>query len=505
MKKDAEVRIYMEQRKKGLTQKVASARAGLSEKTGRKYEQAGKLPTQLKKLRTHLTRQNPFEEDWPWVVEQLEKDWALQASTLFQLLCQKRPDHYLPVQERTLRRHIALWRTLHGPEQEVMFEQVHRPGIKSQSDFTNMNDLAVTLAGQPFSHLFYHFVLTYSNVEAVTLCFSESFEALAEGLERALWQIGGVPQEHRTDHLSAAIKHLDKAGQEDFTERYRALMAHYQLQPTWNNVGKSHENGDVEQSHFRFKQALDQALRVRGSREFPDRDSYERFVAELIRQRNLKRATRFEQEKKELRPLPAVPLAPCRQLEVSVSRFSTISVLGNIYSVPSRLIGTALRVRVWAEKIECFVGPQPVFNLPRLVGNHKHLINYRHIIWSLVRKPGAFAEYRWREELFPSLVFRMAYDRLQQAQPQNCDQHYLRILYLAATTSESEVETALELLAETRTIPTIERVHELVRLPAEQRTRPPEVKQIKPDLKVYDRFIPSLAGAPDTTEVEEVG
>jgi hypothetical protein len=192
-------------------------------------------------------------------------------------------------------------------------------------------------------------------------------------------------------------------------------------------------------------------------------------------------------------------------LEVSVSRFSTIAVLGNLYSVPSRLIGTPLKVRVWAEKIECFVGPQLALSLPRLVGNHKHLINYRHIIWSLVRKPGAFAEYRWREELFPSLVFRKAYDQLQHSQPKNCDQHYLRILHLAATTSESEVATALELLNETSAVPTIERVHELVRLPAEQRTNPPEVRQIKPNLKVYDRFIPSLAGELANTKVEEVG
>lgn len=501
MKKDREVRIYMDHRAKGVTQQVAAARAGLSEKTARKYEQSGKLPSQLSKPRTHRTRPNPFEQDWTWVVQLLEKDWALQASTLFELLCQKRPGHYQEGQQRTFRRHVAVWRALHGPDQEVIFEQIHQPGIRSQSDFTNMNELAVTLGGQPFPHLYYHFVLTYSNVEAISLCFSESFEALAEGVERALWQIGGVPQQHRTDHLSAAIRRLDRAGQEDFTQRYTALMAHYGMQPTYNNAGVSHENGDVEQSHFRFKQAVDQALRVRGSRDFVDRTAYERFVVELIRQRNLKRTARFELEKKELRPLPAVPLAPCRQLEVSVSRFSTIAVLGNIYSVPSRLIGTTLRARIWAERIECFVGPELVLTLPRLVGNHKHLINYRHIIWSLVRKPGAFAEYRWREELFPSLVFREAYDQLQQTHPKNCDQQYLRILYLAATTSQSEVETALGLLAEAKSVPTIERVRELVRLPGEreQHLRLAEVKLPPPDLSVYDQLIPSLSLTTATT------
>jgi hypothetical protein len=494
MKKDKEVRIYMDQRAKGLSQQLAAARAGFSLKTARKYERTGKLPSQLDKPRSHRTRSNPFELDWGWVVAQLELDWALQVSTIFELLCQKRPGHYQAGQERTLRRHVALWRALHGPDQEVIFEQVHQPGLRSQSDFTNMNELAVTLAGQPFPHLFYHFVLTYSNVEAATLCKSETFEALAQGLEHALWQVGGVPKEHRTDHLSAAKKHLDSAGQQDFTQRYQALMAHYQLQPTLNNAGVSHENGDVEQSHYRFKQALDQALRVRGSRDFVDRASYESFVAELIRKRNLKRSVRFEVERKQLRPLPAVPLAPCRQLEVRVSRFSTIAVLGNLYSVPSRLIGFNLRVRVWAEKLECFAGPQLVASLPRQIGKRQHLINYRHIIWSLVRKPAAFAEYRWREELFPSLAFRAAYDQLVSNQPKNCDQHYLRLLYLAATAGESEVETALSLLAETGIVPTSERVSELVRLPSE-RVKLPQVKLVSPDLKVYDQLIPSLASA----------
>ncbi len=502
MKKDGEVRLYMHHRAKGQTQQVAAARAGISEKTGRKYEQAGKLPSQLRKPRTHRTRQNPFEEDWGWVAEQLSRDWALQASTLFELLCQKRPGYYQPGQERTFRRHVASWRALHGPEQEVIFEQVHRPGVRGQSDFTNMNDLEITLAGESFPHLFYHFVLTYSNVEAVNLCFSESFEALAEGLEKALWQIGGVPKEHRTDHLSAALRRLDRTGREDFTERYQALMTHYQLQPTYNNTGIAHENGYVEQVHFRFKEALDQALRVRGSRDFRDRQSYERFVAELIRQRNLKRAGRFEQERPELQPLPAAPLALCRLLEVTVSRFSTIAVQGNLYSVPSRLIGTTIRVRVWAETLECFVGPELVLSLPRLIGKHRHLINYRHIIWSLVRKPGAFADYRWREELFPSLTFRLAYDRLQQDLPKKCDQQYLRILHLAASTSESEVEIALGLLKEAGTTPTIEKVHALVRLPAEQRTKPPELPTTQPDLGRYDQFLPSLARA---KKLEEVG
>jgi cellulose biosynthesis protein BcsQ len=206
VKKDTEIRLYLQERKKGMTQRVAAARAGIGERTARKYERAGALPSQRKRRHEWKTRIDPFEEDWPWVVGELERDPALQGSTLFALLCERHPGRYRSTQVRTLQRHIQQWRVLHGPEREVMFAQQHVPGERGQSDFTHMKDLAVTLVGHPFAHLLHHLVLTYSNVEAVSICFSESFEALAEGIEHALWQLGGVPAQHRTDHLTAAIQ-----------------------------------------------------------------------------------------------------------------------------------------------------------------------------------------------------------------------------------------------------------------------------------------------------------
>ena len=256
----------------------------------------------------------------PSVVAELERDPALQGSTLFALLCERHPDRYRPTQVRTLQRHIQQWRVLHGPDREVMFAQEHLPAERGQSDFTHMEDLCVTLAGEPFPHMLHHFVLTYSNVEAVSICFSESFEALAEGIESALWQIGGVPTQHRTDHLSAAVKNAGKTEAKDWTTRYGALMAHYGMEPTKNNVRIAHENGDVEQSHHQFKQAVDQALRVRASRDFPTREAYERFLADLIRVRNLKRSARFTEEQATLHPLPRSVLAPCQELRVTVSQ-----------------------------------------------------------------------------------------------------------------------------------------------------------------------------------------
>lgn len=499
MKKDTEVKLLMQERRKGTSQRLAAARAGMSERTARKYEQVGQLPSALKRPHDWQTRANPFEQDWEWVVEQLKRDPALQGSTLFALLCERHPGRYQPTQIRTLQRHIARWRAIHGPEQEVIFQQRHQPGERAQSDFTHMQDLGVTIVGEPFSHMVYHFVLTYSNVEAVSICFSETFEALAEGIEKALWQIGGVPQQHRTDHLTAAVRQLRKEDKEDWTVRYQALMRHYGMEPTWNNQGVAHENGDVEQSHHRFKEAVDQALRARGTREFSSRAAYERFLQDLVCKRNQTRDARFTAEKERLRPLPAAPLVPCREVRVTVSRFSTIHLDSNVYSVPSRLIGTSVMIRVRAETLEGYVGTSAVFTLPRLVGKQKHRIDYHHIIWSLVRKPGAFAAYQYRDELFPTTTFRLAYDRLLTDWPKRANQEYVKVLHLAATTSESEVETALSLLLEAETLPTFVAVRDLVQVPGVQSV--PQLHTPTLDLSPYDELIASIHSIKEETYV----
>jgi hypothetical protein len=423
-------------------------------------------------------------------VEQLERDPALQVSTLFSLLCVQHPGKYAPTQVRTLQRQVQQWRLIQGPEKEVYFEQIHHPGERMQSDFTHMEEFQVTIAGNPFPHMLYHSVLTYSNVEAVSICFAETFEALAEGIERALWQFGGVPLQHRTDHLTAAVKPLSKPEHEEWTQRYAALMNHYGMTPTTNNTSVAHENGDIEQSHYRFQQAVDQALRVRGSRDFATREAYAQFLQDLVRYRNNSRAAKFAQDQQELRPLPKQPLAPCRELHVSVSRFSTIAVLGNTYSVPSRLIASSLLVRVRAEHLEVYVGSKQILTLPRLHGKGLHAVNYRHLIWSLARKPGAFADYRYRDDLYPTLAYRRAYDRLLKAAPARAEKEYVRVLHLAATLSETEVEIALALLEEADQTPTADAVRDLV--------RPIAVRQlvaVSINLKSYDQLLSSQRSA----------
>jgi hypothetical protein len=486
MKTDGEVRLFVDELRKGSSQAVAAARSGMSERTARKYERLAKLPSQLKNPRLHRTREDPFADDWAWIEEEITRDPALQANTLFEILCEQHPERYQAGQLRTLQRHIRSWRARAGPEREIMFPQIHEPGRMAQSDFSSMNELNITIAGEIFPHLIFHFMLTYSNMEAVSICFSESFEALSEGMETCIWEIGGTPQWHRTDNLSAAVLRPTSEGHE-FTENYRALLAYYVMDPHANKAGCANQNGDVEQSHHRFKKAVDQSLRVRGHRNFLDRDSYAAFLLALVQKRNRSRSKRIAIERPLLRALPTQPMDFCRELKIRVSRFSLINVLQNHYSVPSRLIGSIVTVRLRAERLEIYLGAEHILTLPRLRGKDRQRIDYRHIIWSLLRKPGAFASYCYREELFPTTAFRRAYDVFHENMPSKADREYLRILYLAASHSESEVETALLLLLEDGKIPYLEIVKDLaVRASA---TIVPTIAKPAVSLAIYDGLL----------------
>jgi len=433
----------------GIAKEVAALRVGMDAKTARKYRRLGKLPSEVVSMdRNWRTRPDPFAEVWPEIEAKLQVNAGLEAKTLFADLQRRFPRRFSDGQLRTLQRQIKSWRAQSGPAKEVFFAQVHHPGRLGASDFTHGTKLGVTINGSPFEHMLYHFVLTYSNWEAITICFSESLESLSEGLQNALWELGGAPQMHRTDRLTAAVQ-PGVEGPESFKQRYQALLSHYGLQGQAIQAGKGNENGDAEQSHNQFKRAVDQALMMRGSRDFTSRDSYLEFLRELCGQQNAGRAVRLAEEVALLRPLPSHRLEACKRLRARVETGSIIKVQNNVYSVASRLIGEWVDARLYAERVEVWYAQKLVERLPRLRGRGKHRIDYRHVIDWLVRKPGAFADYRYREDLFPSSHFRMAYDVLCQRQPARADKEYLRILHLAARESEAGVEAALvELLKE---------------------------------------------------------
>ena len=432
------------------------------------------------------TRKDPFTEVWEELRERLRDSPGLEAKTLFEYLQRESPGRFQDGQLRTLQRRIKEWRALEGSAKEVFFSQRHDPGRLAQSDFTDLGKLGITLAGAPFPHLLYHFVLTYSNWETGTICFSENFESLSEGLQNALWELGGVPQVHQTDRLSTAVNNLND--KKEFTDRHNGLLRHYRLQGRKSQAGEPHENGDVEQRHYRLQRAIDQELLLRGSRDFASRKEYEEFFRALLKRLNAGRRERFQEELQALQKLPERRLESFDRIKVKVRSGSTISVKHNVYTVHSRLIGEIVEARLNAETLEIWYAQRCIETLPRKRGEGKACINYRHIIDWLVRKPGAFANYQYREKLFPSSHFRMAYDALKEQKPQKADKAYLRILELAAKESECRVEDALGFLLGKGETFSFEGVKDLV-LSKQKIPAPTEVFIDPVDLGLYDELL----------------
>lgn len=489
MVKDNQVRILMKTLQTEKTKALAAAKAGMDVKTARKYKRLGKLPSEIKREHNWRTREDPFKDVWPEIRDHLGINPGLEAKTLFQHIQRKYPGQYQDGKLRTLQRRIKVWRALEGPAKEVFFPQEHKPGDLCQSDFTYMNKLGITISGQKFNHLIYHFVLPYSNWETGTICFSESFESISEGLQNALWELGGVPKRHRTDRLTAAVQNPAHGKTDDFTQRYAALMRHYGLEGAMIQTGQPHENGDIEQSHYRFKTALDQSLLLRGNRDFQSRDDYALFLRKLFSELNSGRGDRFKEEIKVLRRLPISRFDSCKRFSVKVGPSSTIRVSHNVYSVDSRLIGENIRIRLYAEYFEVWYGQRCIEKIPRLRGSGKHHIQYRHIIDWLVRKPGAFENYRYRKDLFPTHRFRIAYDSLKKQFIHRSSKEYLKILHIAATESESAVDRALSYLIDQNEKITFDAVLSLVRSNEEEYATAKDVLIDKIDISIYDRLL----------------
>ena len=439
---DQQVRRLFKLMQKEKTFGIAAAKAGMDEKTARKYCRQGRLPGEIGKDHDWRTRQDPFDDVWAEIETKLEANPGFESKTLFEYLQRRHPGRFSDGQLRTLQRRVKVWRATTGKAKEVFFPQVHRPGRLGQSDFTHMDKLGVTIAGKPFGHMMYHFVLTYSNWEAGTICFSESFESLSEGLQNALWELGGVPRIHRGDSLSAAVQKLKHP--EEFTARYKDLLDYYGIEGGRTNPYSPHELGDAEQRHYRFKNAMEQALLLRGGRDFASLAEYELFLRKLFKQLNAGRKQRLHQEIAVLRALPTQRLDSSKTLRVKVGPGSTIRINNNVYSVDSRLIGETINVRLHADHLDIWYGQKMLDTLPRLKGRGKHKINYRHVIDSLVRKPGAFENYRFHDDLFPTSRFRIAYDNLKARHAQRvAARKYLNILHLAARYNEALVDDAL--------------------------------------------------------------
>ncbi len=487
-----QVKLLMKNLKKH-TQEVAAARAGMDAKTARKYISNNQLPSDTQAPHTWKTRADVFEDDWSELEKKLEVAPGLQAKTLMEHLLRKHPGKYRQGHLRTLQRRVRDWKAQHGKSQAIIFRQDIQPGRQSQSDFTNMNSLGVTINGQTFKHLLFHWILPYSRWESIDLCFSETFESLAKGYEKAAWELGCVAPEHRTDNLTAATKAM--GSKREFTERWQQFTDHYKVRPTTNNPGVSHENGSIEKSHDTLKNAVEQALLLRGSHDFETQQAYVKFVEKIVAGRNGYRKERLEDELDLLKELPDRKWHSPIIVRARVSSGSIIQILEAPYTVPSRLIHYTLKAYVYPDEIVLFYNNKRLQCMPRVRSKSYDGINYRHIIDSLVRKPGAFAQYKYQMALFPRLCFRRAYDCLCAKRPAGADKSYLKILQLAKLHSEQLVATALELLLEANQTPSTDAVKDLIDIYQQERLN---ITVHQPNLANYDELL--SAQKPDWQE-----
>ena len=487
---DQQVVLLRQKLMEGKTQQAAAAASATSERSVRRWQRRALPSERRRNRRGWRTRPDPFVDVWERDVEPLlrsDPEGELSATTILEWLDERHPGRFGSSHLRTLQRRIRDYRALHGPDREVYFQQDHPPGREAQVDFTHCSGLGVTIGGEPFRHLLFHLVLSHSGWSYAEVCFGETFAALVKGLQGALWELGGVPRVVRTDNLSAATHELRDSRGRAINASYEAVLAHYGVEATRTNPRSSHENGVVEQRHRRLKNALGQALILRGSRDFDSEEEYRTFVRRVVDRRNRLVSSKLNSERRHLHPLPPAPVPEYVNYRVRVRRWSTIRVANRTYSVPSRLIGVVVDVRLYADHIKvCYKG-HLVESMERVHGTGEAQIDYRHIIGSLVRKPGAFARYRFREQMFPTHTFRLAYDALCGWRGERADVEYVRILHLAATTMESEVDRALGRLLESGLSFDYAMVRRLS-APA-----PPPVPDLKlsgtVDLGVYDRLL----------------
>lgn len=457
-----QVRVYMETRKDGKRQVTAAVKAGMSERSGRRIEK-GELQLGGKRKRYWRTRVDPFADVWDSeVVPLLEKKHKLTPITLFERLQKDHPGEYQDSKLRTFQRRISKWKALHGPDKEVMFRQEQVVGRMGLSDFTQLKKVTITIQGQPFTHLLYHFRLAFSGWCSVKVVHGgESYTALAEGLQDALWRLGGVPAEHRSDSLSAAYRNLNKDAAEDTTRRYQQLCHHYGMEPTRNNRGKGHENGAIESPHGHLKKRIKQALLLRDSNDFPSEAAYVEFLAAVVSDINSRKQDKIEQERQHLQPLPLQRTADYTETVVPVSTTSTIQVKRVLYTVPSRLIGERLRVHIYDSRLEGYLGSTLTVTLPRVFSsdnNHRgRRVDYRHVISSLEKKPQAFRYSQLRDDLLPGETYKAVWSWLdKEMEARKACKTMVGILALAHRADcEMQLGTYLQEMMSRSTLPSL--------------------------------------------------
>lgn len=487
------------------TQKIAAAKAGFSASTGSRIERDPRPPTEKKQTRQHAGgKPDPLAGLWDeHIVPLLEQTPGLRPVTVLEQMQLLHPDQDLNPARRTLERRMRAWRAQHGQDREVIFRQNHAPGRQGMSDFFDARDLAITIAGAPLSHRVYHFTLVYSGWEhAEVVLGGESYTAMANGLQNALWQLGGVPHEHRTDSLSAAFANLDAEASEDLRKRYAALCADLGCDPTRNNRGVAHENGSIESRHGHLKTRLDQALLLRGSRDFEDVDAWRQFIAQVVARHNARHRDKVAIERAHLKPLPRMRSCDYDEARVRVTSSGGFVFRKVFYTVPSRLIGYELKLRAFDDRLELFLGSTKLETLPRGRapdrgrGGHAHVVNYHHVIHSLRTKPGALADLVYRDALFPRAEYRACWETLQAELPlRTASKLMVELLWLAHEHGcEALLAAELARLQANGDLPDLADLRARFTSASPDDVRP-EVSVQMPASSSYDALLPDLEAA----------
>lgn len=492
-----QVEIYMNARKEGKTQAVSAAKAGISERSGRDVEKGKRFDPNTQQ-RAWRTRTDPFKDVWTNEIElMLQQSPALSPLTLLEHLqlthgIETFPDKLL----RTLQRRVKRWLHQEGPAREVIFRQEHEPGYMGLSDFTELKGITVTIQDKPLQHLLYHFRVIYSGWSYLKVILGgESYTALAEGLQNALWCLGGSPKEHRTDSLSAAFKNLSADDKEDQTQRYHDFCAYYGMTPTRNNRGVSHENGGVESPHGHLKRRIKQAFLLRGSYDFDSVEAYQCWIEQIVSQHNRRNAKSADIEKAALQPLPSYKTADYTVLPVKVSSSSTIRVRASLYTVPSRLVGASLQVHLYHDSLSCYLSGTLVAKLcrvyPQSKGHRSRNIDYRHVIDSLVKKPMAFFSSQLRDDLLPNAQYRQIWQTLaSRMSSRDASRLIVGILYLAATANcEAALGEAVAAELLSGNIPVLSELKQRWGIASTQQC--PTVDVIQHTLESYNSLIPN--------------
>lgn len=486
---DEQVLRLRAERARGRSIEVAAMRAGMHRNTARTYL-SGPLPSERTVERTWRTREDPFAEDWPAMEAMLEDAPELEAKALFEHLCTLRPGRYEAGHLRTFQRRVKRWRATRGPEKEIFFPQVHVPGEALQTDFTNANELEVTIQGEAYPHELCVSTLPYSTWRWASPCRSESMLALSEGLQNTVFELGHVPRFHQMDHSTSATHLVGSTWL--FNDEYQALMRHLGMEPRLTGVGKKEQNGSIESSHNALKRQLKQELLLRGSRDFESQAAYVAWLEGVLRKGNRSRSKRLADEIQVMRPLGVRRLPDFKVVDVRVGTGSTIRAKSCTYSVPSRLIGEKVRVHVHETRLEVYLGGERQETLERVRGRGAYNVNWRHVIGWMVKKPGAFRRYRYRDALFPTATFREAWARLDGTlSTWSAAMNYLQVLKLALDAGQVQVEAEVRALLDAGTLPRLDAVVErMEREPAPM----PAMTAPEVNLDDYDELTPEARG-----------